>query len=54
MLETMGYDALNMDNGSYDAWYWAHPPVYMPMLCNMKEAEKIKEVVSIPCSVRVK
>nr|WP_307757049.1 FAD-dependent oxidoreductase [uncultured Christensenella sp.] len=48
MLETMGYDALNMDNGSYDAWYWAHPPVYMPMLCNMKEAEKIKEVVSIP------
>ena len=20
------HDMLNCDNGTYDAWYWAHPP----------------------------
>lgn len=30
MLEEAGYDMLDCDNGSYDAWYWPHPPVYMP------------------------
>ncbi len=29
-LQDAGYDALNCDNGTYDAWYWAHPPIYMP------------------------
>ena len=47
-LQDAGYDMLNADNGTYDAWYWAHPPVYMPLNCNLKEAEKIKEVVDIP------
>ena len=26
-LEEAGYDMLNCDNGTYDAWYWAHPPI---------------------------
>lgn len=47
-LEAMGYDALSTDNGSYDAWYWAHPPVYMPRLCNLDDAEYIKGFVKIP------
>ncbi|MDO4283195.1 MAG: FAD-dependent oxidoreductase [Clostridia bacterium] len=47
-LQDAGYDMLNADNGTYDAWFWAHPPVYMPLNCNLKEAEKIKEVVNIP------
>lgn len=47
-LEEAGYDALNADNGTYDSWYWAHPPVYMPLNCNLKEAEEIKKHVSIP------
>lgn len=24
-LQDAGYDMLNCDNGTYDAWYWAHP-----------------------------
>ncbi len=30
MLQEAGYDMLDCDNGTYDAWYWPHPPVYMP------------------------
>jgi 2-enoate reductase len=39
---------LNSDNGSYDSWYWAHPPVYMPTACNLPEVSYIKQFVSIP------
>ena len=42
MLEEYGYVALDADNGSYDAWYWPHPPVYMPRACNLPEVEFIK------------
>jgi 2-enoate reductase len=47
-LEEAGYDALDCDNGTYDSWYWAHPPVYMPLNCNLKEAEHISKFVDIP------
>jgi 2-enoate reductase len=47
-LQDAGYDMLNCDNGTYDAWYWAHPPVYMPENCNLADVEHIKEFVSIP------
>ena len=47
-LQDAGYDALNADNGTYDSWYWAHPPVYMPLNCNLKEVEHIKKYVDIP------
>ncbi|MCU6748810.1 FAD-dependent oxidoreductase [Faecalicatena acetigenes] len=48
LLESYGYDMLNCDNGSYDSWFWAHPPVYMPKACNLADVEKVKEAVSIP------
>lgn len=48
ILEEAGCDALGADNGSYDAWYWAHPPMYMPMACNLPEAVYIKNFVNIP------
>ena len=48
LLEAAGCDALNADNGSYDAWFWAHPPMYMPMACNLPEAMYIKNFVRIP------
>ena len=48
MLEEAGYDMLNCDNGSYDAWYWPHPPVYMPKACNLEDVEKVKTWVNIP------
>ena len=34
-LQDAGYDMLNCDNGTYDAWYWAHPAPYMPENCNL-------------------
>ena len=50
-LEAAGYDMLNCDNGTYDAWYWSHPPMYMPLNCNYREAEAVKEAVNIPVVV---
>ena len=47
-LQEAGYDMLNCDNGTYDAWYWAHPPVYMPENCNLEYVEHLKDYVDIP------
>lgn len=48
ILSEAGYDGFNADNGTYDAWYYAHPPVYMPLNCNLKEAEHIKNFTDKP------
>ena len=47
-LEEAGYDMLNADNGTYDSWYWAHPPMYMPENCNLDDVAHIKKFVDIP------
>ena len=47
-LQDAGYDMLNADNGTYDSWYWAHPPMYMPENCNLDDVAHIKEIVDIP------
>ena len=47
-LQDAGYDMLNCDNGTYDAWYWSHPPVYMPKNCNLADVMHIKKFVNIP------
>ena len=47
-LQDAGYDMLNCDNGTYDAWYWAHPPQYMPLNCNLEDVSHIKKFVDIP------
>ena len=47
-LQDAGYDMLNCDNGTYDAWYWAHPPAYMPTNCNLQDVSEIKKYVDIP------
>ena len=47
-LQDAGYDMLNADNGTYDSWYWAHPPMYMPENCNLDDVAHIKECVDIP------
>ncbi|HIH77805.1 MAG TPA: FAD-dependent oxidoreductase [Halobacteria archaeon] len=51
ILEKAGYDAFDADGGSYDAWYWAHPPVYQKHGCYLPLTEKLKEVVSVPVLV---
>jgi len=48
LLQEAGYDMLNCDNGTYDAWYWAHPPIYMPENCNLDDVERLKPYVDIP------
>ncbi|MBR6765439.1 MAG: FAD-dependent oxidoreductase, partial [Clostridia bacterium] len=47
-LQDAGYDMLNCDNGTYDSWYWAHPPMYMPLNCNLEDVAHIKKCVDIP------
>ena len=48
ILEEAGYDLFNCDNGTYDAWYWAHPPVYAPLNLNLKDVEHIKRFTTKP------
>ena len=48
LLEQAGYDMLDADNGTYDAWYWAHPPMYMPFNCNLESVSHIKKFTNIP------
>ena len=51
LLEEAGYDAFNADAGSYDAWYWAHPPLYQEHGCILPLTEQLKKVVSVPVMV---
>lgn len=47
-LEKAGYDMFDADNGTYDAWYWAHPPGYMPQNCNLEDVAHIRKFTSSP------
>ncbi|SHK63653.1 oxidoreductase [Hespellia stercorisuis] len=47
-LQEAGYDMLDCDNGTYDAWYWPHPPVYMPAACNLEDVAELRKAVTIP------
>lgn len=48
ILEEAGYDAFDCDNGTYDSWYHAHPPVYMPLNCNLETSKHIKKFTTKP------
>ena len=48
ILEDAGYDMFNCDNGTYDAWFWAHPPVYAPLNMNLEYVEHIKQFTTKP------
>lgn len=47
-FEAAGVDALEVDAGCYDTWYWPHPPDTQPPGCMADMAEKAKQVVDIP------
>ena len=47
-LQDAGYDMLDADNGTYDAWYWCHPPAYMPQNCNLDDVAHIRKFIDIP------
>ncbi len=48
ILEEAGVDLFNCDNGTYDAWFWAHPPVYAPRNLNLEYVEHIKKFTTKP------
>ena len=48
LLESYGYDCLNVDTGTYDSFYYACPPMYMPKGYLVDLAAKAKEAVQIP------
>jgi len=47
-LEGMGVDALHVDAGCYETWWWPHPPTYQPAGCMIDMAKKVKPVVKMP------
>jgi 2-enoate reductase len=47
-FQTAGVDALHVDAGCYESWYWAHPPLYQPPGCMVDMAEMVKNAVDIP------
>jgi len=48
MLEVAGFDAVHVDAGCYDSWYWAHPAGYQKHGCMIDLAAEVKKVVKIP------
>ena len=48
ILVDAGYDALDVDAGTYDSWYWAHPPMYFDKGVYLPFAEQVKQVVNVP------
>lgn len=48
LLVHYGYDALDVDAGYYDAWWWNHPPMYMGKGPFREYAKLIKDNVDVP------
>lgn len=48
LLVAYGYDCLDVDVGSYDSWWWSHPPMYQKKGLFMPYAKLMKESVNVP------
>lgn len=48
LLVSYGYDALDIDVGSYDSWWWSHPPMYQKKGLYRPYAKLMKETVDVP------
>lgn len=48
LLVEYGYDALDTDVGTYDAWWWNHPPMYQEKGLFRPYCRMVKEVVDMP------
>lgn len=48
LLVAYGYDALDVDVGTYDSWWWNHPPMYQEKGLYRKYAKIMKETVDVP------
>ncbi|MCI9597318.1 MAG: FAD-dependent oxidoreductase [Firmicutes bacterium] len=48
LLVEYGYDALDTDVGSYDSWWWSHPPMYQEKGLYRPYAKLMKDNVDVP------
>jgi len=48
LLVEYGYDALDVDVGTYDSWWWNHPPMYQQKGLYLPYAKIMKENVDVP------
>lgn len=48
LLVEYGYDALDVDVGSYDSWWWSHPPMYQDKGLYIPFAKIVKDAVDVP------
>jgi 2-enoate reductase len=48
LLTEAGYDLLNVDAGTYDAWYWNHPPMYFEKGMYRDFGRILKQNVNVP------
>lgn len=48
ILVEAGYDMLNVDAGTYDSWYWNHPPMYFEKGMYRKFGRMVKEALDVP------
>ena len=45
LLTSYGYDSLDIDVGSYDSWYWSHPPMYQGKGLYMPYSKPVKDAL---------
>ncbi len=48
ILVEAGYDILNVDAGTYDSWYWNHPPMYFEKGMYREFGKILKKEVDVP------
>lgn len=48
ILVDAGYDCLNVDAGTYDSWYWNHPPMYFGKGIYNEYVKVLKDNIDVP------
>lgn len=51
ILVEAGYEGFDVDAGTYDSWYWSHPPMYFNKGVYLPFAEQLRKVVDVPILV---
>jgi 2-enoate reductase len=51
ILQDTGYQFFDADAGSYDSWYWAHPPMYFKKGVYLDLMKELKKVSKVPLLV---
>ncbi|MCT1867468.1 FAD-dependent oxidoreductase [Dermabacter sp. p3-SID358] len=43
LLHSYGYETLDVDQGTYDSWFWNHPPMYQEKGMYMPDVKRLKD-----------